>query len=118
MNRSMLKLLVVFVLLPVLGFGCWLQHGAWMMHFSPSYKEKNLLGLTVAQVEQKLGAPDYDPRKPWPYKRNPPKGSTTTQPDWRDERDGRLALAYYQNWATTTIWFENGRVVEVKHFWK
>jgi hypothetical protein len=118
MRRSLVRWLLFVLVLLLLGFSYYLRHGGWMAHFDSRYKEANLLGLTVAEVEAKLGAPDYDPRKPWPWKGNPPANAKLGPPQWRDERDGRLSIAYHQGWAISTIWFEDGRVVSVKHLWK
>jgi hypothetical protein len=77
-------------------------NGIWMF-WEAKYDEKNLLGLTSAQVIQRLGPPSYDPRTII---------FGSTQPSWTDEKDdGPLVLGYYSGWATCAIKFQNDRVV-------
>jgi hypothetical protein len=72
---------------------------------SPKYGQNKLLGLTRAEVIQRLGPPSYDPQ------------AATTRP-WNEVEDGPDYLGYYQNWATWSITFKDGKVDSVKRFWK
>lgn len=107
--RKWLKLAITVIAVAVLLEGCYLQQGGWMM-INPKYDEAKLVGLSSAQIVQRLGRPSYDPRTP---------GIGTTQPSWTSEAaDGPLVLGYHQNWATTRIEFKNDRVVSVQRYWK
>jgi hypothetical protein len=84
-----------------------LYNGFWMF-WESKYDQQNLLGLTSAQVVQRLGPPSYDPRHP-----------LHGQSSWRSEdEDGPLALSYYVGWAGCAIEFKNDHVVSVARGWK
>jgi hypothetical protein len=105
MKRVLLNVGIgIAIIVGLLGGYC-LQQGGWMM-LNPRYDQSRLIGLTSAQVIQRLGKPSHDPRVIW-------RGST--QPSWTGEpSDGPLVFGYYQGWATCRIEFENDRVVSVR----
>jgi len=102
--RAFIKPLIAVVIVAGLLEGCYLQQGGWMM-LNPKYGQGALLGLTRAQVVQRLGSPNFDPQ------------TSATRP-WNDAQDGPYYLGYYQNWATCTITFKDGKVDSVKRSWK
>lgn len=70
------------------------------MPMNPKYSLAELEGLTSEEVRAKLGPPSYDP--------------VARFPDWDEEKDGPVYLAYHGALGEAcVIRFRNGRVVEV-----
>jgi hypothetical protein len=85
------------------------------MYILPRYRERNLLGLTHQQVIARLGQPDFDPSKPYPFKGQPSAGWTTTRPEWTSEAEcGPLLIGYNLGWTSCRIEFHNDHVVSVQ----
>ena len=106
--KTVLKISTVLVIIFVALFCFYLQQGGWIM-WNPKYDQARLLGLTSAQVIQKLGPASHDPRIPV---------GAGSSPEWTGEADGPLYLGYFQGWGTCVIEFQHDRVVSVQRFWK
>jgi hypothetical protein len=77
--------------------------GVWI-NWEPKYDLRNLVGLTPAQVVQRLGPPSFDPR---------------VTDGWKSEQeDGPLSLGYTSGVYSITIRFNNDRVFRVDHYTK
>jgi hypothetical protein len=97
MKRLWLWLLLALVILPL---GCFI----WGILPSPQdhrFDQQKLLGLTVDQVIQRFGPPDYDDRAH----------------GWQGEAaEGRaMAISYNRHWNIYVIFVRDGRVVGVEH---
>ena len=102
--RTLLTTLLIFLAAAALFGGCYLHQGGLMM-LSPKYDESRLLGLSRAEVVQRLGPPSYDPQ------------TLATRP-WHEAEDGPYYLGYYQKGATCSITFKDGKVASVRRYWK
>jgi hypothetical protein len=89
--------------IPPLLLGCCLERDGPMM-VNPRFAEKTLVGLTSAQVVERLGPASFDPR---------------LRSGWTaEETDGPLVLGYFEYGATCRIEFKNDRVINVERYWK
>jgi hypothetical protein len=72
--------------------------------WNPKYRQDRLINLTYQEVIERCGTPYFDPR---------------SQPSWREGVDGPLAISYVGPFGQTyVIYFSNGKVSKVEHFFK
>lgn len=91
----------------------WLFAGD-LYFLNPKWSRKNLIGLTSAQVIQRLGQPSDDPRVPHIFNSPPSVGK-----GWKNEKtDGPLYLSWDYQGDSCVIEFSNDKVVDVHKYRK